>query len=101
MVELHDLAGDGRLECAVVIYITSISKMKRINLEGDGHGKSGRVALPRVKLVLVTDAALLEAPALRADRATAEERKSVADMIADFELREMGTASIDCLRWIN
>ncbi len=54
-----------------------------------------------MKLVLVTDAALLKAPALRADRATAEERKSVADMIADFELREMGTASIDLLRWIN
>jgi hypothetical protein len=54
-----------------------------------------------MKLVLVTDAALLEAPVLRADRATAEERKSVADMVADFELREMGTASIGCLRWIN
>ena len=54
-----------------------------------------------MKLVLVTDAALLEAPVLRADRATAEDRKSVADMIADFELREIGTASISCLRWIN
>lgn len=43
-----------------------------------------------MKLVLATDAALLEAPALRADRATAEERKSVADMIADFELRGFG-----------
>lgn len=54
-----------------------------------------------MKLVLATDAALLEAPALSADRATAEERKSVADMIADFELRGLGTASISCLRRID
>jgi hypothetical protein len=39
--------------------------------------------LPLMKLVLATDAALLEAPALSAERATADERKSVADMTAD------------------
>jgi hypothetical protein len=36
-----------------------------------------------MKLVLATDAALLEAPALSAERATADERKSVADMTAN------------------
>lgn len=67
----------------------------------DEHGKSGRVALPRMKLVLATDAAFLKAPALRADRATAEEQKSVADMVAEFKLRRLRAASIGCLRLVN
>jgi hypothetical protein len=53
-------------------------------LEGERrHGKSGSVALPRTKLVLATEAALFAAPALSAERPTADERKSVADMIVD------------------
>jgi hypothetical protein len=54
--------------------------------ERDGHGKSGRVALPLMKLVLAAETALLEAPALSAERATADERKSVADMIPELQL---------------
>lgn len=40
------------------------------------------MALPLTKLVLAIAAALLDAPALRAERAALEERKSVADMIS-------------------
>jgi hypothetical protein len=86
VVQFHDLAGNGGLECAVVVCSSSISITKRVDWGrngGDGHGRSGRVALPLMKLVLAADAALLEAPALSAERATADERKSVADIVAD------------------
>lgn len=36
-----------------------------------------------MKLVLATEAALLEAPVLSAERAIADERKRVVDMVAD------------------
>ena len=39
-----------------------------------------------MKLVLAAETALLEAPALSAERATADERKSVADMIPELQL---------------
>ena len=48
---------------------------------GDSHGRSGRVAFPLTKLVLATEAALFEAPALKAERAALEVRNRVADMI--------------------
>jgi hypothetical protein len=50
------------------------------------QGRSGRVALPRTKLVLAIEAALFEAPARRAERAAPEVRKSVADMIIQSQL---------------
>jgi hypothetical protein len=50
------------------------------------HGRSGRVALPRTKLVLAIEAALFEAPALRAERAAPDVRKSVADMVVRSQL---------------
>lgn len=50
----------------------------------DAHGRSGSVALPRTKLVLAIVAALFEAPALRAERAAVDVRRSVVDMIADL-----------------
>lgn len=49
----------------------------------DEQGRSGSVALPRTKLILATLAALFEAPALRAERAALDVRRSVADMIAN------------------
>jgi hypothetical protein len=36
-----------------------------------------------MKLVLAAETALFEAPALSAERATADERNSVADMVID------------------
>lgn len=59
----------------------------------DVHGRSGSVALPRMKLVLAIVAALLEAPALRAERAALEVRKRVADMMIDFDEDVGDTAS--------
>lgn len=61
-------------------FVNQINRFK-VNQE-DEHGRSGRVALPRTKLVLAIEAALFEAPALRAERAAVEVRRSVADMIA-------------------
>jgi hypothetical protein len=48
------------------------------------HGRSGRVALPRMKLVLTIAPALFEAPALRTERAVADDLNRVADMVAVF-----------------
>jgi len=59
-------------------------QLKNEREEEDEQGRSGSVALPRMKLVLATDAALLEAPALNAKRATTDERNNVADMVAGF-----------------
>ena len=68
------------------------SKVIGIGRRGNIHGKSGSVALPRTKLVLAAETALFAAPALRAERATAEERKSVADMIDDYNWASVDTA---------
>jgi hypothetical protein len=56
-------------------------KQTGINKEKYVHGRSGRVALPRTKLVLAMAATRLGAPARRAERAVMEVRKRVADMI--------------------
>jgi hypothetical protein len=44
------------------------------------HGRAGRVALLRTKLVQATPAALLEAPARKAERTAVLVRKSVEDI---------------------
>jgi hypothetical protein len=49
------------------------------------HGRSGRVALPRTKLVLATPAALLAVAAFRAERTAGAARKREVDMIMDVE----------------
>ena len=60
MVKLHDLAGDGGLESAIVIYSEVRSEFKRY-LEGSSiHGRSGRVALPRAKEGMIAGWAILE-----------------------------------------
>lgn len=56
------------------------------------HGRSGRVALPRTKLVLATLAALLEAPARKAERTAVLVRKSVVDMFEDLMATILDTA---------
>lgn len=64
--------------------------------DGEGRrrtiqGRSGSVALPRTKLVLATATAFLEAPALRAERAALEVRKSVADIFRNMK-QDLGDA---------
>ena len=56
------------------------------------HGRSGRVALPRTKLVLATLAALLEAPARKIERTAVLVRKSVVDMSEDLMSTILDTA---------
>lgn len=54
----------------------------KVSLEHHLHWRSGRVAFPRVKVVLLMAAALLAAVALRrAERAAAVERRSAPDMV--------------------
>lgn len=96
VVELHDLAADCGLEGAIVVCImwsvhdfARCKKQKRRDLQG----RSGRVALPRVKVVLAIAARLVAegAVALRAER-TAELRKTAAEDMID---------QCDCVRrWV-
>jgi len=75
-------------------YTVSIRRLVRIYI----HGRSGRVALPRTKLVLAIAAAFLGAPARRAERAAVLVRKSAADMLMDFNSRNVDTASMMLLK---
>lgn len=54
--------------------------MASTGMEGEVHGKSGSVALPRVKVVMRPARAGLEMPALAAER-RAEVRRSVVFMV--------------------
>ena len=84
VVELHDFTGDGGLERAIIICKELMSLCFLDHTKLNLHGRSGRVALPRTKLMLAMAAARLEAPARRAERAAVEVRRRVADM-ATFE----------------
>jgi hypothetical protein len=70
--------------------------VKEVPLTGNIHGRSGRVALPRTKLVLAMEAALFEAPALKAERAAVLVRKSVVDMIADVNCCDVIQLQLVC-----
>lgn len=87
VMQLHDLAGDRGFKRAIVVCCRSLVRGIFEMIESqDEHGRSGSVALPRTKLVLVMAAAVFEAPALRAVRAAVDVRRRVADMIADLLL---------------
>jgi len=93
VVELHDLAADGGFEFAIAVwwkYIVSVSGSFCATLFVSGklahsHGRSGRVALPRVKVVLAMAARLVVEGALarRAERAI-ELRSIAVDMVANY-----------------
>lgn len=83
MVEFHNFAGDGWFEGAIVVYsglrmsVTSIDSFSYGRYE---HGRSGSVALPRMKLAPARPACLdVDEVALRAERAV-EVRRIIADM---------------------
>ena len=86
VVELHDLAADGRLKGTIIVCIIWSVHGICVDCLGrqDVQGRSGRVALPRVKVVLAKAArfAAEGALALRAER-TAELRKTAAEDMFD------------------
>jgi hypothetical protein len=86
VVELHDLAADGGLEGTIVVCaVWSVREICIDGLKRQGvQGRSGRVALPRVKVVLAKATRLVAegALALRAER-TAELRKTAAEDMID------------------
>ena len=90
VVKLHDLAGDGRFEGAIVVCSIRLLAPRQLSAQikvttGDVHGRSGSVAFPRTKLAPARPARLedVEEAARRAERA-AEVLKRVADMIAQW-----------------
>ena len=93
VVELHDLAADGGFEFAIAVWwddtmSVSVSFCATVFVSdklAHSHGRSGRVALPRVKVVLAMAARLVAEGALarRAERAI-ELRNIAVDMIASY-----------------
>ena len=83
MVQLHDFPADRGLKSAIVICTALIKTSWESSCEsgGDEQGRSGSVALPRMKLVEAIAPSFFGAAARRAERAAVEVRKSVADMI--------------------
>jgi hypothetical protein len=83
MMQLHDFAADRGLESAIVICTALIKTSWESSCKrgGDGQGRSGRVALPRTKLVEAIAPSFFADAARRAERAAVEVRKSVADII--------------------
>jgi len=81
-MKLHYLAGDGGLERAIVIFrrlllaIEVGTEMKR-----SLHGRSGRVALPRVNGTLAGLAIFDMLQRLRRLERAVDERKSVVDIL--------------------
>jgi hypothetical protein len=98
VVKLHDLAGDVGLECAVVIWrlrrtlslVFHIRCGMKSSICGHGRGvcfedlqgRSGRVALPRVKLVVAMAARGFAARARRPARRRGVVRRSEEDIAA-------------------
>jgi hypothetical protein len=83
VVQLHDLSGDRRFQRSIIICFSPLAKGK-VQIIANVQGKSGSVAFPRTKLVLVAEAALFAAPALSAERAAVLVRNSVADIFASI-----------------
>ena len=76
MVELHDFAGDRGFEGGIVVW--DVFQLAVAFQRGENsHGRSGRVALPRAKVVLVV---LAWERARKAERAVMG-RRSVLDMM--------------------
>jgi hypothetical protein len=76
VVELHDLAGDGGLERAIVIYSYSVTTGLIRQICVDVHGRSGRVAFPRTKVVPASPAReTVGAVALAAERRAVVRRR--------------------------
>lgn len=95
VVKLHDLAGDGGLERTVVVWIwrgfSSALRSLRYGFERnhrrrvcfeDLQGRSGRVALPRVKLVVAMAARGFAARARRPARRRGVVRRREEDIAA-------------------
>lgn len=86
VVELHNLAADGGLEGAIVVCNASLSAKALchlVQLVRHIHGRSGSVALPRVKVVPAMAARLVAAgPEERRAVRRALLRRRVVDMIA-------------------
>lgn len=82
VVKLHDLAGDGGLESAIVVYKESVQSLQALynsRIAGECiQDRSGRVALPRAKVKPAMPAVLgvAEAPARRAVRAEVRTREA-------------------------
>jgi hypothetical protein len=84
VVQLHDLAADGWLERAVVVWKVFKSALMPLTVYAqqrlDVQDRSGRVALPRVKVVPPMDARMLGAERTAERRAL--ERKRVAAIVS-------------------
>ncbi len=82
VVEFHYLAGDGGLERAVVVLWSGwLVIAASIDREGHPHGRSGRVALPRVNGTLAGLAIFDMVQRLRRVERAVDERNSVVDMM--------------------
>lgn len=88
VVKLHDLARDMRLECAIVICMRNALVRYGLDsgvFEHSLQGMSGRVALPRTKLVLAMAMGFTAPEARAAARRTGAVRMRVADMLYEVE----------------
>ena len=84
-MELHDFAGDGGFEGAIVIYRALRVSIRSIDVfwySSYEHGRSGSVAFPRTKLAPARPACLEVEEATRKAERAVEERRSIADMVA-------------------
>lgn len=88
VVQFHNLAGDGGLKGAVVVF-WSLRSAVGGGLGGHGilHGRSGRVALPRVNGTLAGLAILELVERLRRAERAVDERKSGVDMMRRWIVR--------------
>ena len=90
VVQLHDLAGNGWLEGAIVVYGCQCQPQCHVSLpllvmgRHNIHGRSGSVAFPRMKVVLARAARLVvDGAADRMAERRALWRRSVLDIVVD------------------
>lgn len=87
MVQLHYLAGDSGLERAIVVFGRGLSAIDVCTGEERNlHGRSGRVALPRVNGMLAGLAIFEMVERFRRVERAVDERRSVLDISDPWEV---------------
>ena len=86
VVELHDFAGDGGFESAIVVWVPlSLASTRLQKAERCVHGRSGRVAFPRMNVEPARPAREALGAALRTAERRADVRRRVVFMVGSID----------------
>ena len=100
VVQLHDLAGDGGFERAVVVWRVLVAGTDASSwCDGLVHGRSGSVAFPRTNVVPARPARDVVGAAARAAERRADVRRSAVFMVASIDVVRSIECVVCCCWW--